>query len=141
VLDTLPGILERVVVGSVAITARAITAAEADLTVLQWRVLLVVGEPAEGVTVGEIATRIGAHASPASRIVSRLRRRGLVQAVRDASDARVVRVTLTDSGRALRRRVLEQRSRDLSAVVAGASLTSEQVEAVGWLARAFERFV
>jgi hypothetical protein len=37
------GVLERLVVGSVAITARAIAAAEAELTFMQWRVLLVVG--------------------------------------------------------------------------------------------------
>ena len=76
--EDLVGVLERLVVGSVAITSRAITAADAELTFMQWRVLLVVGERDEGQAVGEIATQVGAHASPASRVVSRLKRRGLV---------------------------------------------------------------
>ena len=76
--EDLVGVLERLVVGSVAITARAIAEADAELTFMQWRVLLVVGECEDGQAVGEIATRIGAHASPASRVVSRLKRRGLV---------------------------------------------------------------
>ena len=46
--DDLIGVLERLVVGSVAITARAIAAADAELTFMQWRVLLVVGEGEDG---------------------------------------------------------------------------------------------
>ncbi len=101
--------LESLAVGSVAITERAIAAAGADLTFVQWRVLLIVGSQAEGATVGEIAARIGAHASPASRLVSRLRRRGVVDATTDAADRRVTRLTLTAAGRDLRQRVLDRR--------------------------------
>jgi len=99
-------VLERLVVGSVAITARAIAAADADLTFMQWRVLLVVGECEDGHAVGEIATRIGAHASPASRVVSRLKRRGLVSTSKREPDKRVVCIRLTETGRNLRARVL-----------------------------------
>ena len=70
--DDLVGVLERLVVGSVAITARAIAAADAELTFMQWRVLLVVGERDEGQAVGEIAARIGAHASPADLVLCRV---------------------------------------------------------------------
>jgi DNA-binding MarR family transcriptional regulator len=138
--DPLTSVLESLVVGSVAITARAIAAADADLTLVQWRVLLVVGEREEGAAVGEIASRIGAHASPASRVVSRLRRRGLLKAARDQRDARVVCVSLTDAGRDLRSRILKMRGRDLAAVVASASLAPAEAEAVAKLARSFEPF-
>ena len=88
-------LLERLVVGSVAITERAIAAAGTNLTFVQWRVLLIVGEQPEGATVGEIAARIGARGSPASRLISRLKERGVVVAERDAADRRVSHIRLT----------------------------------------------
>ena len=130
--------LERLVVGAVAITARALAAAGADLTFLQWRVLYVVGATDGGATVGEIAARLQANSSPASRIVSRMSRRGLVQATRDDPDRRVTRVRLTEAGRELRARVLDHRRRDLDDVLHEASLTSAEVTTVHRLARAFE---
>jgi DNA-binding MarR family transcriptional regulator len=134
------GVLERLVVGSVAITARAIAAADAELTFMQWRVLLIVGERDEGQAVGEIAARIGAHASPASRVVSRLKRRGLVSTDKTDLDKRVVCVRLTEAGRDLRTRVLEQRGRDLADVLGVVSMTPEEAEALARLAQAFEPF-
>lgn len=133
-------ILERLAVGSVAVTERAIAAAGADLSFVQWRVLLIVGGREDGATVGEIAARIGAHVSPASRLVSRLKRRGVVRTAKDDSDGRVTRVRLTESGLDLRSRVLEQRRRDLALVLAAASLTATDVAAVAKVARAFESF-
>jgi Transcriptional regulators len=138
--EDLVGVLERLVVGSVAITARAIATTDAELTFMQWRVLLVVGEREEGQAVGEIATRIGAHASPASRVVSRLKRRGLVSTDKGDLDKRVVRVQLTETGRNLRTRVLEQRGRDLADVLEIVSMTPVESEALARLAQAFEPF-
>jgi len=138
--DDLVGVLERLVVGSVAITARAIAAADAELTFMQWRVLLVVGERDEGQAVGEIAARIGAHASPASRVVSRLKRRGLVSTDKGDLDKRVVCVRLTDAGRDLRARVLELRRQDIARVIAAASTTPKEAKAIAKLARSFEPF-
>ena len=138
--EDLVGVIEQLVVGSVAITARAIAAADAELTFMQWRVLLVVGECDDGQSVGEIAARIGAHASPASRVVSRLKRRGLVFADKGDLDKRVVCVRLTDAGRDLRTLVLEQRGRDLADVLEIVSMTPEESEALARLAQAFEPF-
>ena len=138
--DDVVGVLERLVVGSVAITARAIAAADAELTFMQWRVLLVVGECENGQAVGEIAARIGAHASPASRVVSRLKRRGLVSADKGDLDKRVVCVRLTEAGRGLRARVLARRRRDLADVVDVVSMTPEESEAFARLAQAFAPF-
>jgi DNA-binding MarR family transcriptional regulator len=138
--EDLVRVLERLVVGSVAITARAIAAADAELTFMQWRVLLVVGECEDGQAVGEIAARIGAHASPASRVISRLRRRGLVSTDKGDLDKRVVCVRLTAAGRALRARILALRGRDLVDVLEIVSMTPEESEALGRLAQAFEPF-
>ncbi len=138
--EDLVGVIERLVVGSVAITARAIAAADAELTFMQWRVLLVVGEHAEGQAVGEIAARIGAHASPASRVVSRLKRRGLVSTDKGELDKRVVCVRLTEAGRDLRARVLELRGQDIGRLIAAASMTPAEAAAIAKLARSFEPF-
>jgi DNA-binding MarR family transcriptional regulator len=139
--EDLVGVLERLVVGSVAITARAIAGADPELTFMQWRVLLVVGEHDEGQAVGEVATRMGAHASPASRVVSRLKRRGLVWTDKSDLDKRVVCVRLTEAGRDLRTRVLKQRGRDLTDVLEVLSMTPNESEVVARLAQAFEPFV
>jgi len=138
--DELVAVLERLVVGSVAITARAIAAADAELTFMQWRVLLVVSEREEGQAVGEIAARIGAHASPASRVVSRLKRRGLVTADKGDQDKRVVCVRLTEAGRALRTRVLGLRGQDIARLIAAASMTPAEAAVIAKLARSFEPF-
>jgi DNA-binding MarR family transcriptional regulator len=138
--EDLVGVLERLAVGSVAITARAIAAADAELTFMQWRVLLVVGERDEGQAVGEIATLIGAHASPASRVVSRLKRRGLVSTDKGDLDKRVVCVRLTAAGRDLRARVLDLRGRDLADVLEVVSMSPAESEVVARLAQAFEPF-
>lgn len=132
--------LDALAMGSVAITERAIAAAGTDLTFVQWRVLLIVGSQEGGATVGEVAERLGAHASPASRLVSRLRRRGVVKAARDPADRRVTRLTLTPEGRDLRQRVLDGRRRELTLLAAGARFTAQEGAAIGRLARQFERF-
>src|SRR5512142_2250380 len=126
--------LERLVVGSVAITERAIAEAGADLTFVQWRVLLIVGQHDQGATVGEIAARIGAHNSPASRLISRLKRRGVVTTHKDQLDARVTRATLTVAGRELRARVLGHRRDILEELLDGWSLTREDARAISRLA-------
>lgn len=131
--------LERIVVGAVAITDRAIAAAGADLTFVQWRVLLVVGERDEGASVSEIAARISAHASPASRLVSRLKRRGILVTDKGDRDGRVTTVRLTAAGAALRARVLDNRRRDLTALLA-AEPDLEDAAAIARLAHAFGPF-
>ncbi len=132
--------MEQLVVGAVAVTERAIAAAGTELTFVQWRVLLIVGGHPEGATVGEIAARIGAGVSPTSRLISRLKRRGVVFAKRDAVDRRVARIQLTDSGRVLRRRVLEHRRRDLESLALAKQLTVADVEAVERLVQALAVF-
>ncbi len=101
--------LERIVYGAVAITNLALAEAAFEITLPQWRVLVVVGESEDGATVSEIAARIRAAVSPASKLVTRLERRGLLATAKDTADRRVTRVTLTEAGLELRTRVLECR--------------------------------
>ena len=138
--DPLIRALERLAVGSVAVTERAIAAAGTDLTFVQWRVLLIVGEQDGGVRVGEIAERIGAHASPTSRLISRLKSRGVVMTEKDELDGRATRVRLTTVGRALRGRVLELRRHDLATLAPKLALTPREVAAIGEVARVLEWF-
>ncbi len=109
--------LERMVVASVAITARALAEVAPELTFVQWRVLVLV-DPPEGVGVGSIALALGAKIAAMSRLIGRLRAHGLVETRRAADDARVVLVSLTDRGRDLRARVTERRRSELRAAIA-----------------------
>lgn len=138
--EPLVDLLERVVMSAVAITARATVAIDADLTFAQWRVLLVVGEQPAGQPIGDVAIRVGARPSAASRLIGRMKRRGLLQGTKDDPDRRVTRVRLTRVGRDLRRRILQVRRSDLRAVIESASLTPSDTEAIAKLARSFGPF-
>ena len=115
--------------GAVAITTRAIATVGLELTFAQWRVLVVVGGSADGATVTEIASRLGAEISPVSRLVTRLARRGLVVARKDEQDRRVTRVTITDDGKEIRETVLGHRREMLADVLAEAGPLAPDVEA------------
>jgi DNA-binding MarR family transcriptional regulator len=133
--------LERIVFGSVAITTLALGDAGLELTFPQWRVLVIVGETADGAAVSEIATRLGAEVSPISRLVGRLARRGLVDVTKDDRDRRVTRVTVTAQGRELREAVLERRRVLLSDVLAAAGpLDVEAETALERIGAAFRRY-
>jgi DNA-binding MarR family transcriptional regulator len=114
--------LERIVVASVAVTARARAVVAPELTLVQWRVLVLVDRPGR-IPVGSIAAALGTKIASASRLVGRLRQRGLVQTRRSEDDARVVLVSMTAQGLDLRNRVVDRRRRELHAAIADARLT------------------
>jgi DNA-binding MarR family transcriptional regulator len=91
--------LEGLVVGAVGLTTVALAefAPAADLTLPQWRALLVVSR-ADGVRVGEVGERVGMALPSASRLVRRLERRGLVTTARDETDRRGTIVRPTAAG-------------------------------------------
>jgi DNA-binding MarR family transcriptional regulator len=139
-MDPMVEALERLVIGSVALTERAIAAAGSDLTFVQWRVVLIVGEHDEGATVGEIAGRIGAGSSPASRLIGRLRARGVVETARDPHDARITRVRLTESGLELRRRVLSIRRESFVDIASILRVSPVALRGIELIARALETY-
>jgi len=92
--------VERLLTAGIGITARAIeqTPEAKDLTLLQWRVLVVAAEPA-GIRIGELAVHLGVSVPSASRLVRRVDARGLVTATRDDDDRRVTTVGVSTRGR------------------------------------------
>jgi MarR family transcriptional regulator, organic hydroperoxide resistance regulator len=56
----------------------------------------------DGVTSADLAARTGVSAPAVTKVVTGLERSGIVRRERDPSDARIVRVWLTEAGRALR---------------------------------------
>lgn len=130
--------LEAIVFGAVAITARALNAAGVELTLPQWRALVIVGSARTGVSISDVAVRLGSELSPTSRLIGRLERRGLVVTGKTDRDRRVTRVHLTDEGRALRRQVIERRRRLIAEVLASVGMID--VAGADLLARLGEAF-
>lgn len=56
----------------------------------------------DGIASADLAARTGVSAPAVTKVVSALERAGLVRRERDAADARLVRIWMTDAGRALR---------------------------------------
>lgn len=74
---------------------------ELGLTYPQYLAMVVLWEK-DGQTVGEIGERLFLESSTLTPLLKRLEANGLVHRFRDAKDERVVRVSLTEAGRALR---------------------------------------
>ncbi len=108
---TLADLLEDIVLAGVGLTTRALAEAAPgiELTFPQWRVLVVLGEQANGVTVSEAAGRIGVTVPATSRQLRRLAGRGLVEIGPDERDRRAARARLTAPGQAARAAILDYR--------------------------------
>ena len=102
---------ERFVMGAVGLTTQALGRATPgeELTFPQWRAIVIVGESDRGARVGEIATRVGVTVPATSRLLQRLRRRGLITLEPDREDRRATRASLTDEGRVIRDAIFEFR--------------------------------
>ncbi|MBI2243576.1 MULTISPECIES: MarR family transcriptional regulator [unclassified Nocardioides] len=84
----------------VGLAVHSIGVGAPEVTVAQFRLLVLLAASGER-TVGDVAEHLGVAQSNASRHCDRLQRLGLVARRRSRSDGRVVRVRLTDEGRAL----------------------------------------
>ena len=122
--------LERIALGAVAVTTRALAMVGVELTFAQWRAMVIVGEREVGATVTEVAERLGSEISPTSRLVRRLVARGFVVTHKDDADRRVTRVAITPAGAAIRRAVLERRRMVLDQVLAGAGEVDPSIAAL-----------
>ncbi len=118
--DVLTDDLERIVVGAVGLTTRALAGTDAgfDLTFPQWRAILVLGEHEDGARIGEVAARVGGTLPATSRLLRRLERRGLTTLAVDEQDRRATRARLNDRGHAVRAAILDQRRATLRQVAA-----------------------
>lgn len=92
--------IERLLTSGIGITARAIdqTAQAAELTLVQWRVLVIASQ-ARGLRIGELAAHLGISIPSASRLVRRIETQGLLTARRADDDRRATNVAVTRAGR------------------------------------------
>jgi DNA-binding MarR family transcriptional regulator len=97
----------------VAVAARSLAAAGDDVTLPQYRALVVLA--AKGpLGTAELAAALVVNPSTATRMCDRLVRKGLVRRHRQAGDRRTVRIALTPAGRDLVAAVTRRRRAELA---------------------------
>jgi DNA-binding MarR family transcriptional regulator len=100
----------------VAIAARSLAAAGEDVTLPQFRALVVLASRGPQRVV-DLAAFLAVTASTATRMCDRLARKGLIRRQRLSSDRRSVRVSISAAGRDLVAEVTQRRRRDIRAIV------------------------
>ena len=102
--------LDRFAGAAVAVTTVALTqtAGGGELTLPQWRALVVITS-ANGLRASEVAARLGMSRPSMTRLVQRLVRRGVVVVDSDPSDGRVTILRPTQAGLALRLATMSRR--------------------------------
>jgi DNA-binding MarR family transcriptional regulator len=134
--------LEQLTFAAIGLTTVAIEqAAPGDLTLQQWRALVVIGRAGD-VRVGDVAAQVGVSMPSASRLIARLMERGYVDSARDERDRRGTIVTLTSRGAEVRRTVIRRRRFLMRKALSAdqTSLPSELGHGLATLARALERY-
>lgn len=100
----------------VAVAARSLADADVEVTLPQYRALVVLA--ARGPQrVADISAELSVDPSTGTRLCDRLVRKGLVRRQRSTKDRRVVRVILTPAGRGLVAKVTGRRREELSRIV------------------------
>ncbi len=136
--------IEMIVVGAVGLTSRALAEAAPDmeLTVSQWRALVIVGAGDDGVRVGGVAERIGITSPATGRLLQRLRQRGLITLTTDHDDRRATLARLTPLGEQTRSAIVSYRQDALRSLAEGiaADERRELARAAAIIAASFARF-
>jgi DNA-binding MarR family transcriptional regulator len=135
----MPGVvdgLEQLVMAAVAMTARVLGEVAPELTLLQWRALVILGaQPVDpGTSISALASALHLSLSAMSRVVRRLETRGLVSGAKSASDGRVRVVRLSAPGRSIHDEVMARRRAELERIAAASNLPDDGL--IGRLARA-----
>lgn len=89
--------LSRALVG---IALRSVTEESEDLTLVQFRALATLKDHGS-LRVAELATLLGVNSSTATRMATRLRRKGLITVASDRADRRATRLEITVDGHAV----------------------------------------
>src|SRR5690242_1331209 len=97
----------------VAVAARSLAAVGDDVTLPQYRALVVLAASGPQGTA-ELAAALAVNPSTATRMCDRLVRKGLVRRRRQAGDRRAVRIALTPAGRDLVAEVSQRRRAELA---------------------------
>jgi DNA-binding MarR family transcriptional regulator len=101
----------------VGVAARSLAAVESEITLRQYRALVVLAEYGEQ-NVGALADALDIHASTATRLCDRLLAKGLIERSTSPENRREVTVMLSPDGQALVRAVSNRRRRELRRVIA-----------------------
>jgi DNA-binding MarR family transcriptional regulator len=118
----------------VGIAAASIAAVDDNVTVPQWRVLVMV-DTRGPLNLAAVAAGLGVNASNASRICDRLVRAGLLDRQDSPDDRRNITLNLTDAGRRLVNKVIRHRRRAITQVLRGMGPDDREL-----LTTAFDRF-
>ena len=102
----------------VAVAARSLAAAGDEVTLPQYRALVVLAARGPQGTA-DLASALAVNPSTATRMCDRLVRKGLVRRHRQAGDRRMVRIALTAAGRDLVAEVTRRRRAELTRLLAG----------------------
>jgi DNA-binding MarR family transcriptional regulator len=134
--------IERLVLGGVGLTSRALTHAlpDTDLTFPQWRVLVVLGDQPDGATVSTVAARVGVTIPATSRQLRRLEQRGLVWTAPDERDRRAVRAGLTAAGITVRDAILTYRRERITAGAAHVRLSRAALAELARVANTLDEY-
>lgn len=106
----------------VAVAARSLADVDEDVTLAQFRTLVVLGTSGPQRIV-DLAQGLAVTSSTATRMCNRLLRKGLAVRQERAEDRRATWIALTDAGRDLVVAVMNRRHQELAALVADSSLT------------------
>jgi DNA-binding MarR family transcriptional regulator len=112
----------------VGVAARSLAELDVDVTLTQFRTLMVLAGRGPQRTV-DVAGELDVNPSTATRMCDRLVRKGLMRRTRRAGDRRVVRLVLTPAGRELVAEVSRRRRAELARLV-GAIPPGRYVELV-----------
>jgi DNA-binding MarR family transcriptional regulator len=102
----------------VAVAARSLAGLDADVTLPQYRALVVLASRGPQRVV-DISTELGVNPSTGTRMCDRLVRKKLIRRYRSTSNRREVRLSLTPAGRQLVEEVTVRRREELSRFVEG----------------------
>ena len=103
--------------GLVAVAARSLADLGEDVTLPQYRALVVLGTRGPQ-RAADLAAGLGVTPSTASRMIDRLVRKRLVRRTRTRDDRRVLRVQLTEIGREIVAQVTARRRQEIERILA-----------------------
>ena len=121
--------LERIATEMVAATNTALAGVieTGELSIQQWRLVIILGGASGPLRLNEIAWRVNASMPSTSRLVQRMERRGLLVTSPDPLDRRGRRINLTDKGEAVRAQVISGRRQLLEDSLGGLQLDAAEI--------------
>ncbi len=100
----------------VAVAARSLADAEADVTLAQYRALVIL-RAAGRLTLGRLAAALGVQGSSTTRLCDRLVAKGLIDRQTGVSDRREITLTLTPRGQRMVDRITDRRRREIAQII------------------------